>query len=493
MTYILAIDQGTTGSTANIVDSNGRSLGQVNHEYKQIYPKSGWVEHDPSDIWTSVRKAVSDVLTKTGVSQGALTAIGITNQRETVVVWDRITGEPVYNAIVWQCRRTAEFCESLKKRKLANLIQKKTGLVIDPYFSASKIRWILENVEGAKTRAKNGDLVFGNIDSFLIWRLTNGELHVTDVSNASRTQLMNIESLQWDDDMLELFGIPNTMLPKIVPSSGVVGATTNREIFSRQIPISGIAGDQQAALFGQTCFEAGDAKCTFGTGSFVLLNTGNQLEISKSGCVSTVAWQIGDQKPVYAMEGSAFICGAAVQWLRDGLGLIEKSSDVEALAKEVSSTDGVVFVPALAGLGAPHWIPEARGLLSGLSRGTTRAHIARAVLEGMALQNRDLMLAMEKDSGVKIKHLKVDGGATRNDLLMQMQSDFLNAAVLRPKNVESTSTGAAYLAGLGVGMWKNTKELKATWELDKAFEPQIDKKTRAEFEDRWHAAVKRTQ
>ncbi len=490
--YILSIDQGTTGTTALLIDSGGMVVGKVNKEYRQIFPRPGWVEHDPEDIWASVVATIKALLAKTGVKPQDIAGIGITNQRETVVLWERQTHRPVYNAIVWQCRRTTEFCEKLRAKGLSKMIAKKTGLVIDPYFSGSKIRWILENVSGARARAVRGELAVGTIDSFLTWRLTGGEAHVTDVSNASRTMLMNIEKGEWDAELLKLFSVPQAILPAIVSSSGEVGRTKNVPGLPDGIPIAGMAGDQQAALFGQMCFSAGDAKCTFGTGSFLLMNTGEKRVASKSGLLTTVAWRLkGDKRLTYALEGGAFICGAAVQWLRDGLKIIKTSAEVEALASEVPDAGGVEFVPALTGLGAPHWQPDARGLICGLTRGSTAAHIARATLDAMALQNLDILLAMQKDLGKKLRSLKVDGGATADNLLMQLQADYLGQAIERPRMTESTSLGAAFLAGLGVGLWRDQNELKKIWHLDHKFEPRLPKKMRDTRVAAWHSAIER--
>ncbi|MEQ1875381.1 MAG: glycerol kinase GlpK, partial [Bdellovibrionia bacterium] len=438
--FILSIDQGTTGSTAAVFNADGSLVAQAGLDFRQIYPKPGWVEHDPEDIWKSVTSTIEQVLAQARITSRDLHAIGITNQRETLVVWDRETGRPIHNAIVWQCRRTTDFCQKLKKKGAESLIRKKTGLVIDPYFTASKLRWILDHVDGAKTRAAQGRLAFGTIDSFLLWRLTAGKEHATDVSNASRTQLMNIHTGHWDNQLLKLFGVPDTVLPEIRASSGIFGETRGLNFLDDGIPISGIAGDQQSALFGQACFKPGEAKCTYGTGSFLLVNSGKKAPVPKSGVLATVAWKLENDKHLtYALEGSAFICGAAVQWLRDGLGMISSSSEIEDLARQVAGTDGVEFVPALTGLGAPYWNPEARGAIVGLTRGVTKSHVARATLEGMALQNVDLLLAMQKDLGKKIAILKVDGGASENNLLMQMQADYLGTKLVRPSLVETTA------------------------------------------------------
>jgi glycerol kinase len=489
--FIMAIDQGTTGTTVIIVDQGGGLVAQATTEFRQHFPKPGWVEHDPEEIWASVRKSIALALKKSSLKAEQMAGIGITNQRETVLVWDRVTGKPIYNAIVWQCRRTTDFCEQLKKTK-SGLISRKTGLVVDPYFSASKVRWILQNVPGAAKKAKAGDLVMGTMDTFLLWRLTGGAAHKTDVSNASRTMLMNIHTGRWDNELLKIFGIPESMLPDIDFSSGVFAKTEDIGILPDGIPISGMAGDQQAALFGQTCFQAGEAKCTFGTGSFMLMNTGFKPMSSKFKLLTTVAWRLPGQPMTYAIEGGAFICGAAVQWLRDGLGIINSSSEVENLALQCDSTDGVQFVPALTGLGAPYWDPTARGVLVGLTRGTGAAQIARATLEAMALQNCEILKVMEKDSGKKLKTLKVDGGAVSNNLLMQIQADYLGSAVQRPTRIETTALGAAYLAGLGIGYWPSLKALSKIAKVDKVFKPKISKSQRTERLKSWQRAVAKT-
>lgn len=492
--YIMAIDQGTTGTRVAIVDQSGIILDKANKDYPQIYPQLGWVEHNPEDIWSSVTQTIGEVLTKSGVNPKSIAGIGITNQRETSLVWDRKTHKTIYNAIVWQCRRTTDFCNKLKKSGKGKLITSKTGLVLDPYFSASKFRWILDHVRGARKMASAGQLAAGTIDCFLLWRLTGGRVHATDVSNASRTMLMNIDTGKWDADLLKLFSVPKNILPEIRPSSGEFGFTKGVPGLPDGIPISGIAGDQQAALFGQTCFAVGDAKCTFGTGSFLLMNTGAKRVKSKSGILTTVAWQLKDEKKLtYALEGGAFVCGAAVQWLRDGLKLIDSSSQVETLARQVTDAGGVEFVPALTGLGAPYWEASARGLICGLTRGSTRAHLARATLDAMALQNLDILKAMENDLGKKLKSLKVDGGAVANNLLMQLQADYLGQSISRPQMIESTVLGAAYLAGLGIGLWKNLGELKKIWKLDQNFKPSISSSARTVRVKKWHAAIERAR
>ncbi len=489
--YIMAIDQGTTGSTVSILNQVGSLVAKASEEYPQIFPQPGWVEHNPEDIWKSVISGIRKSLEMAKISGAELAAIGITNQRETVVLWDKSSGKPIYNAIVWQCRRTQDFCEKLKKEKKQNLIRKKTGLVIDPYFSGSKIRWILKNVEGASAKARSGNMIAGTVDTFLLWRLTGGEAHKTDVSNASRTMLMNIHSGEWDSELLKIFSVPRQILPQICESSGLFGKTKGLGFLPDGIPISGIAGDQQAALFGQTCFATGEAKCTYGTGSFLLMNSGFKMVTSKHQMLTTVAWKLPKQKMTYALEGGAFICGAAVQWLRDGLQVIKKSSEVEELARTVSASEGVEFVPALTGLGAPHWRSEARGLITGLTRGSNRAHIARATLEAMALQNTEILLAMEKDLGRKLKGLRVDGGASVNGLLMQMQADYMGANVIRPRQIETTSIGAAYLAGLGIGYWASLDEIKRIWMVDQEFKSQMSNKARKRRIESWQRAVKK--
>lgn len=487
--YIIAIDQGTTSTRTALVNPAGGLVSQNNEEFKQIFPNPGWVEHDPEDIWQTTLNTLQKTLEQTRIDGSQIAGVGITNQRETVVVWDRKTGKPVYNAIVWQCRRTQDVCEKLKRNAKEKIVTKKTGLVIDPYFSATKIQWILKNVPHTRERARRGELAAGTIDSFLLWRLTGGKSHKTDVSNASRTMLMNIHTGTWDEELLKMFEVPPAMLPEIAPSSGEFGVTEGLGFLPDGIPIAGIAGDQQAALFGQTCFDAGDVKCTFGTGSFILLNAGTKPLASKSKLLTTIAWKLGSEKTVFALEGGAFICGAAVQWLRDGLGLIQRSSEVEALAASVASSEGVEFVPALTGLGAPHWRPEARGVLTGLTRGTTKAHIARATLEAMALQNVDILTAMQKDLGKKLKCIKVDGGATVNNLLMQMQADYAATDVIRPQILESTALGAAYLAGLGVGFWKNTDELRKIWKSDQTFKVKLPARERGQRLAAWENAL----
>ncbi len=490
MSHILAIDQGTTGTTVLVLDERLSVLAKVNREYPQIYPRPGWVEHNPEDIWETTRATITGALRKAGVEGSDIAGIGITNQRETTVVWRRRDSKPVHNAIVWQCRRTADLCRSLKEQGLEALFRERTGLVLDPYFSGTKVRWILDNVSGARAQADAGHLAFGTIDSFLVWRLSGGDTHITDVSNASRTLLMDLRTLDWDDELLGHLDVPRSMLPTIKSSSEVYGRTRGLDVLPDGIPIAGIAGDQQAALFGQVCFEAGEAKCTYGTGAFLLMNTGSEPVASTRGLLTTVGWKVGDEVR-YALEGSAFIAGAAVQWLRDGLGIISSSSEIEALANTVQDNGGVTFVPALTGLGAPHWNPEARGVLCGLDRGVTRGHIARATLEGIALQNADILDAMVADSGVSLAALKVDGGAAANNLLMQFQADILGVPIVRPRMLETTALGAGLLAGLAVGVWGSTDDAKAAWKVDRTFTPRMSEADRAAHLERWNAAVEK--
>jgi glycerol kinase len=486
--YVMAIDQGTTGTTVLIVDKRLAVRSRVNLEFRQIFPKPGWVEHDLDDIWGSVHAAVGRALREAGLRGGEIGAIGITNQRETTALWDRRSGKPVHNAIVWQDRRTAEACARLKAEGREQAIREKTGLVLDPYFSATKLSWMLENVRGAREKAEAGHLAFGTIDSFLVWRLTAGKAHVTDVSNASRTLLMDLRSCAWDPALLELFGVPKAVVPEIRSSCEVYGQTKNVRGLPDGIPVCGMAGDQQAALFGQACFQPGDAKCTYGTGAFLLQNVGPEPVVSKHGLLTTVAWKIGAETS-YALEGSSFVAGAAVQWLRDQLKLIETSAASETLAKTVKDSGDVVFVPALAGLGAPHWRPEARGLLSGLTRGSGPAHIARAVLEGIAFQIYDLADAMMKDAGQSAPVFRVDGGASANDLLMQFQADLLGVPVERPRMVETTALGAAFLAGLAAGVWPSRDEIRKAFKVGKRFEPKMKPEDRERHLAKWRRAV----
>lgn len=491
--YILAIDQGTTGSTVALMDATGQLLASVNHEFPQVYPRPGWVEHRPADIWASVLKGIRALLRKGICKPAEIVAIGITNQRETALLWDRDSGDPLNNAIVWQCRRTTDFCEDLKSAGHEKMVARKSGLVLDPYFSASKFRWLLNHTTGVSRLRRAGRVAAGTVDSYLIWQLSGGAAHVTDVSNASRTSLMNLKTGRWDRQLLELFEVPGDILPTIVPSSAVLAHTRGVPGLPDGIPIAGVAGDQQAALFGQACFTTGDAKCTFGTGSFILMNTGSELLQSRSGLLTTVAWQLGEcGKPVYALEGGAFICGAAVQWLRDGLKLIRKAPEVETLAASVADHGGVEFVPALTGLGAPHWAPEARGTLTGLTRGTEHGHIARATLDAMALQNADILRAMEADLGRRMRPLRVDGGAAANDLLMQIQADVLGRKLIRPQVIETTVAGACYLAGLGVGLWQNPSEVRSIWQAEREFAVSMSSTARRRRQASWSKALERT-
>lgn len=487
--YILSLDQGTSSSRAIVFDQAGNIRSTAQHEFPQIFPKSGWVEHDPHQILGSQAAVIAEAISKIGVNGHDIAAIGITNQRETTIVWNVDTGEPIYNAIVWQDRRTSEYCDRLRAEGHSKMIQEKTGLIIDAYFSTTKIKWILDNVHGARKLAEMGKLRFGTVDSWLISCLTRNKVHVTDVTNASRTMLFNIHEMKWDKDLLHLFGIPESMMPEVKPSSGVMAYTTTT-IFAHEIPIAGVAGDQQAALFGQMCVQPGAVKNTYGTGCFLLMNTGDKPIISKNRLLSTIAWQIGD-KVTYALEGSIFVGGSVVQWLRDGLCCIHSSSEVEKLAESVPDTEEVYFVPALTGLGAPYWDQYARGSISGISRGTTAAHIARAALEGIAYQTYDIVKAMERDCGLPIANLKVDGGASRNNLLMQFQSDILDTEVLRPEITETTALGAAYLAGLAVGYWKDIDEINAQWKVERTFNPTADKTKVRHAIAGWHDAVRR--
>ncbi|AMQ00099.1 Glycerol kinase [Pedobacter cryoconitis] len=489
--YILALDQGTTSSRAIIFDHKGQIKSTAQKEFTQIFPQSGWVEHDPNEIWSTQASVAAEATVKMGINGSNIKAIGITNQRETTIVWDRATGDPVYNAIVWQDRRTAQFCDQLKKEGKTDMVRAKTGLVIDSYFSGTKIKWILDNVEGARDRANKGELAFGTVDSWLVWKFTRGHVHVTDITNASRTMLFNIRTEQWDDELLEMLDIPKSMLPEVKQSSEIYGETTTT-IFASKIPIAGIAGDQHAALFGQMCIEKAMVKNTYGTGCFMLMNIGDKFMESKNNLLTTVAWKING-KIQYAFEGSIFIGGAVVQWLRDGLGVIKKSADVENLAASVKDTQGVYFVPAFAGLGAPYWKPDARGTIVGLSRGSTSAHIALAALESIAYQTRDVLKAMEADAGMEIKELRVDGGATANDLLMQFQSDLLNCKVIRPNVVETTALGAAYLAGLAVGFWDSVEEIQQLWKSEKEFVPTGDQTVIKKGIKDWKRAIHAAQ
>jgi glycerol kinase len=484
---ILAIDQGTTGTTVAIFDRSCDMRAKVNTEFRQIFPKPGWVEHDLEDIWASVTVSIQKALESCGASGGDIRAIGITNQRETTGVWERSGGKPLHNAIVWQCRRTAPLCQELKSSREA-LFRERTGLVLDPYFSGTKLRWLLDHVDGLRGRAERGEVCFGTIDSFLVFRLTGQREHVTDVSNASRTLMMNLETLSWDPELLQILQIPPAMLPAIRPSSEVYGTTRGVSGLPDGIPICGMAGDQQAALFGQTCFKPGQVKCTYGTGAFVLMNTGDRPVKSSRGLLTTVGWKIGDEV-VYALEGSVFIAGAAVQWLRDGLGILSESAEIERLAASVDSTDGVVFVPALVGLGAPRWNPDARGVITGITRGTMAAHLARATLEGIAFQVRDVVEAMRQDLESEVPFLRVDGGAAKNDLLLQFQADILGVEIHRPRIVETTALGAALLAGLAAGVWESRMEILSNWQQEKGFKPQRGADEVSDLLAKWEAAV----
>lgn len=489
--YILALDSGTTSNRAILFDHSGRKINTSQREFEQIFPKQGWVEHNPEEIWSTQKIVVRDVLEKQGVTAADIAAIGITNQRETTLVWDKETGKPVYNAIVWQDRRTAGYCDQLKKEGVDNLIKEKTGLIIDAYFSGSKIKWILDNVPGAREKAEKGKLAFGTVDTWLIWRLTHGKIHVTDVTNASRTMLFNICNLTWDKELLEIFNIPASMLPEPKQSSELYGYTV-KEHFGGEIPISGVAGDQQAALFGQMCVEPGMVKNTYGTGCFVMMNTGNEAISSKFNLLSTIAWQINGEV-TYALEGSIFIGGAVVQWLRDQLHIIKSSSEIEKLAGSVRDNGGVYFVPAFVGLGAPHWDQYATGTIIGISRGTSDAHIARAGLESIALQSMDVINTMAEDSGVDLSELRVDGGAAVNNLLMQIQANVINKKVIRPVITETTALGAAYLAGLAVGFWNGIEEIKHQWTEDKVFEPEAKSAGINEMIENWNKALERSK
>jgi glycerol kinase len=489
--YVLALDQGTTSSRAIIFDNDGHVVTALNQEFTQHYPRPGWVEHDPEDIWTSQIDVAKKVLGDRGLSAENIVAIGITNQRETTIVWDKNTGQPVYNAIVWQDRRTAEYCDQLRANGWVDRVREKTGLVIDAYFSATKVRWILNNVEGARQKAEAGDLLFGTVDSFLIWRLTGGKVHVTDYSNAARTMLFNIHTLQWDDDLLQELGVPRSMLPEVKPSSCVYGETSP-DILGGTMKIAGDAGDQQAATFGQACFDPGMVKNTYGTGNFMLMNTGKEARVSNTGLLTTIAWGYNDEV-VYALEGSIFVTGAAVQWLRDELKIINNASETEELATSVPDTGGVYLVPAFVGLGAPYWDQYARGTIVGLTRGSGRPQIVRATLESVAYQSRDVLQAMRSDSGLEIADIRVDGGMVANNFLMQFQADITGANVERPVVAETTALGAAYLAGLATGYWQSQDEIRQKWALDRAFNPQMGETEREELYRNWKRAVERSQ
>lgn len=488
--YILALDQGTTSSRAIVFDHEGQICSVAQKEFQQYFPKPGWVEHNPNEIWGSEASVIAEAISTIDITGLDIAAIGITNQRETTIVWDIDTEEPIYNAIVWQDRRTAAFCDQLKVEGLTDTIHQKTGLIVDAYFSGTKIKWILDHVPGARKRAEQGKLRFGNVDSWLVWRLTRGEVHVTDVTNASRTMLFNIHDLKWDEDLLKLLDIPASMMPEVKSNSEIYGHTKTT-IFAHKVPISGMAGDQQAALFGQMCLEPGSIKNTYGTGCFVMLNTGEKPVMSRNNLLTTIVWQIGN-KVNYALEGSIYVGGSVVQWLRDGLGIIKSSSEIEELAKTVPDSGGVYFVPALTGLAAPYWDPYARGTITGITRGTTAAHIARATLDGIAFQTYDIAQAMAKDMDDRLTELKVDGGASRNNLLMQFQADLLGIKVVRPKITETTALGAAYLAGLGVGFWNSVDELRRQWKVEHTFEPNPDNDAIRTARKGWADAVGRT-
>jgi glycerol kinase len=488
MKYIMALDQGTTSCRCILFNRQGEIVSLAQKEFKQIYPKPGWVEHDPMEIWSVQIGVAQEAMHKINASHKNIEAIGITNQRETTVIWDKVTGEPVYNAIVWQCRRTAEYCDKLKKEGLSDMFRQKTGLPIDAYFSATKIHWILQNVEGVKERAEAGTLLFGTIETWLIWKLTGGKVHITDYSNASRTMLFNINSLEWDTELLNIMDIPRCILPEPKPSSEIYGST-EKSFFGGEIPIAGAAGDQQAALFGQTCFTEGEAKNTYGTGCFMLMNTGTKPVLSNNGLITTIAWGM-DGVVNYALEGSIFVAGAAIQWLRDELKLLDNSADSEWMAQKVEDTNGVYLVPAFVGLGAPRWDPYARGIIAGLTRGANKFHIVRAALESMAYQTNDVLKTMEEDSKIKLTSLKVDGGASANDFLMQFQADIINVLVKRPVSVETTALGASYLAGLATGYWKNREDVLSNWKISRIFAPQMEDSVRSELLNGWKKAVK---
>ncbi len=489
--YIMALDQGTTSSRAILFDKEGNIIATSQKEFTQIYPKPGWVEHNAMEIWGSQSGVMREVLETNSISPNEIAAIGITNQRETTIVWDKNTGKPIYNAIVWQCRRTSEICDEIEANGYKDMIKDKTGLILDAYFSGTKIKWILDNVEGAREKAENGELLFGTVDTWLIWNLTRGKVHVTDYSNASRTMLYNIKELKWDDEILELLNIPKSMLPKVKPSSCIYGNTDEQMLAGAQIPIAGCAGDQQSALFGQTCFEEGSAKNTYGTGCFMLMNTGEKPVESKNGLLTTIAWGV-DGKVEYALEGSIFVGGAVIQWLRDELKILYNAKQSEFYATSVEDTNGVYVVPAFTGLGAPHWNMYARGCVMGLTRGANREHLVRASLESIAYQVKDVLHAMEEDSGLKLVGLKVDGGASANNFLMQFQSDILDTNINRPKVVETTALGAAYLAGLAVGFYSSKDDIKNSWIIDKEFKPNMEEAKRANLYKGWKKAVQRS-
>ncbi|NSL53224.1 glycerol kinase GlpK [Calidifontibacillus erzurumensis] len=487
-TFILALDQGTTSSRAILFNKRGEIVHIAQKEFTQHFPKAGWVEHNANEIWGSILSVIAEVLTESSTKPDQISGIGITNQRETTVVWDRETGEPIYNAIVWQSRQSNDICEKLKEKGYNDLFRRKTGLLIDPYFSGTKVKWILDHVKGAREKAEQGKLLFGTIDTWLIWKLSGGKVHVTDYSNASRTLMFNIHELIWDDELLDILGVPKCMLPEVRPSSEIYTKTCDVHFFGKEVPIAGIAGDQQAALFGQACFSEGMAKNTYGTGCFMLMNTGEKAVSSKNGLLTTIAWGIGG-KVTYALEGSIFVAGSAIQWLRDGLRLIKEAKDSEFYAMKVSSTDGVYVVPAFVGLGTPYWDSDVRGAVFGVTRGTTKEHFIRATLESLAYQTKDVLSAMEADSGIQLKTLRVDGGAVKNNFLMDFQSDLLNVPVERPSINETTALGAAYLAGLAVGFWDSQEEISKQWVIDRKFVPTMSDKQRDDLYNGWKKAV----
>ncbi|EOW9530158.1 glycerol kinase GlpK [Bacillus cytotoxicus] len=491
-TYILSLDQGTTSSRAILFNKKGEIVHSAQKEFTQYFPKPGWVEHNAQEIWGSILAVIATCLSEADVKPEQIAGIGITNQRETAVVWEKATGKPVYNAIVWQSRQTAEICEELKEKGYSDMVREKTGLLIDAYFSGTKVKWILDNVEGAREKAERGELLFGTIDTWLVWKLSGGKAHVTDYSNASRTLMFNIHDLQWDDELLEMLTVPKSMLPEVRPSSEVYGHTVDYHFFSQSVPIAGVAGDQQAALFGQACFGEGMAKNTYGTGCFMLMNTGEKAVNSNHGLLTTIAWGLNG-KVNYALEGSIFVAGSAIQWLRDGMRMVNDASESEEYASRVESTDGVYVVPAFVGLGTPYWDSEVRGAVFGVTRGTTKEHFIRATLESLAYQTRDVLCAMEADSGIELKTLRVDGGAVKNNFLMQFQSDMLQVPVERPMISETTALGAAYLAGLAVGYWESQEEIKAQWDMDRSFTPEMEKERSEELYSGWKKAIEATK
>ncbi|MFE7376469.1 glycerol kinase GlpK [Bacillus cereus] len=490
--YILSLDQGTTSSRAILFNKKGEIVHSAQKEFTQHFPKPGWVEHNAQEIWGSILAVIATCLSEADVKPEQIAGIGITNQRETTVVWDKTTSKPIYNAIVWQSRQTAEICDELKEKGYSEMVREKTGLLIDAYFSGTKVKWILDNVEGAREKAENGDLLFGTIDSWLVWKLSGGKAHVTDYSNASRTLMFNIHDLQWDDELLEMLTVPKSMLPEVRPSSEIYGETIDYHFFGQNVPIAGVAGDQQAALFGQACFGEGMAKNTYGTGCFMLMNTGEKAVASEHGLLTTIAWGL-DGKVNYALEGSIFVAGSAIQWLRDGMRMFKDASESEEYASRVESTEGVYVVPAFVGLGTPYWDSEVRGAMFGVTRGTTKEHFIRATLESLAYQTKDVLCAMEADSGIELKTLRVDGGAVKNNFLMKFQSDILDVPVERPVINETTALGAAYLAGLAVGYWKNQDEIKSQWHMDKRFEPTMEAETSEELYAGWKKAIEATK